>query len=261
MMLRTWELTNTRYLLGLGDGLVDLLNAKIDPEKKRFRLMQPFNIVQKPDGPGIYPVDFTAVPATNGELAVIEFTGALPRVSLYSNWQVNTNDDATVKLLASPSFDPHKTVLVANPIPAPPTGDTSAASPGTVTIKPNYAPKRVELEADVKSPSVLLLDDKYSPHWHAWVNGEPAEMLRCNYIVRGLYLKPGHYDIVFRYQIPLHMFYISVAAVITFLGLSLWLGIEEHRAAQATATATSSAAGAKRPESSAAPAKAKPVKA
>jgi len=258
-MLRTWELSNTRYLLGLGDGLINALNTQVDPREKRFRLLQSFNIVQKPGGPGIYPVDFTAVPATNGDLAVIEFTGALPRASLYSNWQV-TNDDAALKLIASPDFDPHKTVLVANPIPAPPAGDTNnAASPGTVTIKPNYAPKRVELEADVKSPSVLLLNDKYSPHWHAWVNGQPAEMLRCNYIVRGLYLKPGHYDIVFRYQVPLIMFYISALAVIIFLGLSLWLGVDEHRTAQAATAPTSSPSGAKRAVP-AATAKGKPVK-
>ncbi len=256
-ILRTWELTNCRYLLGLGDGMVQALNEKLDPQEKRFRLLQPFSIVQKPGAPsdrGAYPVDFTTVPATNGELAVIEFTGALPRASLYSNWQV-TNDDAALKLLASPDFDPHKTVLVANSIPTPPPGNTNQSA-GTVTIKPNYQPKRMELEADVKSPSVLLLNDKFSPHWHATVNGQPAELLRCNYIVRGLYLQPGHYNIVFQYKVPLGLFYVSTLAVLMALGLSLWLGLDGRRAQQQLA-----ANGAKRAESPTPAAKTKPVKA
>jgi hypothetical protein len=236
---RTWELSNTRYLLGLR-GMVDVLNHDVDPQEKRFRLLETFNFAAKPDaprGPGLYPVDFTPIPATNGELAVIEFTGALPRAGLYSKWQVNTNDAETLKLLASPEFDPQKTVLVANPIPDPSPGSTDP-SPGTVTIKPNYEPKRIELEADVTSASVLLLNDKYSPHWHAYVNGQPAELLRCNYIARGLYLKPGHYNISFRYEVQLALLYVSTLAVAIFLGLFLWLGLDERRSRQPVSVGT-----------------------
>jgi hypothetical protein len=58
----------------------------------------------------------TAVTSTNGAYAVFDFTGALPRTKLYSSWMVITND-AALRLLASPDFDPHQTVLVANPSP------------------------------------------------------------------------------------------------------------------------------------------------
>ena len=59
----------------------------------------------------------TAVVSENGGYALFEFTGALPRAKLYSNWQVNTNDDATLKTLASTNFDPWQTVLVSMPLP------------------------------------------------------------------------------------------------------------------------------------------------
>jgi hypothetical protein len=222
--LRTWELTNTRYLLGLGPGMVEVLNEKLAPASKPFRLVQSFEVVAKPGGSGLYPVDYKAAPSPAGQLGVIEFTGALPRASLYSNWQVMTNDDTTLKTLASPAFDPHKTVLVADPISAPPPGNANAPA-GTVEIKPNYLPKRMELEADVKTPAVLLLNDKFTPHWHVWVDGQPKPLLRCNYIARGVYLEPGRHTVVFRYQIPLFTLYISVAAVITALGLCFWLAL------------------------------------
>jgi hypothetical protein len=228
---RTWELTNTRYLLGIGPGMVELLNQRIDPVERRFRILQRFNLAPKPDSPrtNYDMVDLTAVPSPSGELAVIEFTGALPRAGLYSYWQVVTNDDTTLRMLASPGSDPHKTVLVADPIPAP-QPDNSNTTAGTVEIKPNYLPKRMELEADVKTPSVLLLNDKFTPHWHVRVDGQPKPLLRCNFIMRGVYLEPGRHNIVFRYEVPLTALYISVAAVLTAVGLSLWLAVDRRRA-------------------------------
>jgi len=54
-----------------------------------------------------------------GHYAVFDFTGALPRALLYVNWQMSPNDQVTLTNLASPEFDPQRTVLVANPsIPA-----------------------------------------------------------------------------------------------------------------------------------------------
>ena len=56
---------------------------------------------------------------------VNEFTGALPRAKLYTNWQVVTNDQAALARLVDPAFDPSTTVLLATPPPAsPPTATT-----------------------------------------------------------------------------------------------------------------------------------------
>jgi hypothetical protein len=212
--LREWELTNTRYLLGLGEpGFVEALNQQVDPGKNRFRLLQPFDLAPKPGKIGQTAGEFTAVTNGPGHLGVIEFTGALPRAQLYSNWQVNTNDESTLALLGNPAFDVHQQVLVANPIPAPLPANTNQAA-GTVQIKDNYEPKRIELDTNVKVPSVLLLNDKFNADWKAWVDGKPEPILRANYIMRGIYLQPGQHDIVFRYEPPFGIFYVSLSAVI-----------------------------------------------
>ena len=78
-MLRTWELTSTRYLLGQGGaGFVDALDQQLDQHRGRFHIVQSFRLEPKPGTKGDSLTDYTAVPATNGELALIEFTGALP---------------------------------------------------------------------------------------------------------------------------------------------------------------------------------------
>jgi Bacterial membrane protein YfhO len=211
-MTRLWQLTNTRYLGGLAGGFVDSLNQQLDPVKKRFRLKLSFNFYQKPG------TDFIGLYLTNsGPFALIEFTGALPRAKLYSKWQVNTNEEKTLSKLADPAFDPTATVLVNDEIP-PPQSSATNGTPGQVEFV-RYAPKNIELKADAASGSVLLLNDKYDPAWHVWVDGKPAPLLRCNYIMRGVQVPAGQHVVRFRFQPSNTIFFVSLSAVI--LGLLL----------------------------------------
>ena len=231
-ILRTWELLNTRYVLGPGDpAVVEQLNQALDPAKKRFSIAkfpdgQPVRFNFEPRRPeldqSMQIVDYNLVPNTNGQLAVLEFAGALPRASLFSNWRADTNDYTTLSTLSDPNFDPHQTVLVSDPIAPPLTAD--AAQPGgTVQINTNYQPRRVELEADVKVPSVLLLCDRYNPKWVVTVDGQPAKLLRCNFIERGVLLPPGKHVVVFRFTGSITTFAVSLAGVVLALVLCGWL--------------------------------------
>jgi hypothetical protein len=220
LIARKWQLTNTRYLLGAA-GFLDTLNQQLDPEQQRFRIVQRFDVMPKP---GIEQVkkleELTAVPNDNGSCALFEFTGALPRAKLYSNWQVITNDDATLITLAAQNFDPTKIVLVSTNLPPPPANVTSENS-GTVEFK-SYAPKDIVLDSSSESASVLLLNDKFDPNWHVTVDGKPAELLRCNFIMRGVYLTPGAHTVEFQFKLPNGPLYVTLTAIavgIFLLGL------------------------------------------
>jgi uncharacterized membrane protein YfhO len=77
------------------------------------------------------------------------------------------------------------------------------------------------LRANAGSPSVLLLNDKYDPNWKVWVDGKPESLLRCNYLMRGVYVQPGPHTVEFRFEPPIGTFYVSLVAV--FVGF-LFLG-------------------------------------
>lgn len=210
-LTRMWQLANVRYIFGLTGGFVDAINKQLDPGKNRFHLHTAFSISKESqDGPYIVQTNST------GPFALIEFDGALPRAKLYSDWQVVTNDQATLEKLAEPQFDPFKTVLVTNEIPAPATNATNA-NPGTVEIT-DYHPKRVELTAKVETPSILLLNDKYNPDWNVFVDGKQKPLLRANFIMRAVQLDKGEHKIEFRFQPPLTMLYVSLAALAIGLG-------------------------------------------
>ncbi len=211
LVARRWQLTNTRYLLGAA-GFLDTLNEQIDPAQHGFRIVERFDIVPKP---GIYnPTrleELTAVLDTNGNYALFNFTGALPRAKLYSHWLVSTNDQATLSTLSSAGFDPDKEVLVSTPLPTSPAGATNQ-NPGTVNFA-SYAPSHITFNAQVVLPSVLLFNDKFDPDWRVLMDGQPVPLLRCNFIMRGVFLMPGSHTVEFIFKPVVTALYTSLAAI------------------------------------------------
>jgi hypothetical protein len=231
-LTRKWELSNTRYLLGPA-AFLELFNAQFDPGKSRFRILQRFGVGIKPGVTEFHQSleELTAFPNDNGDYALFEFTGALPRAKLYSNWQVNTNDQSVLKTLADLNFDPAKTVLVdtqSKNFPAIATNENT----GTVEFQ-SYTPKHIVLSAKATTPAVLLLNDKYAPNWRVTVDGKPAELLRCNFIMRGVYLPPGEHAVEFWFVLPNKPLYVTLSAVgVGFvLCVILWVSTRRKTAA------------------------------
>lgn len=203
---RLWELTNTRYILGLAGPFADVLNQQLDPARRSFRLVAPFAFEQTPAG-------YIAAKTNDaGPWGLIEFGGALPRAALYPRWQVSTNDQATLNTLADPAFDPHQVVLVNDPIPAPAAAGTNTAS--TPVTFASYAPKHIVLKAAAAAPSVLLLNDQFDRDWKVTVNGQPAPLLRCNYVMRGVQVPAGPVEVAFHFRPSLSGMKITLAAML-----------------------------------------------
>ena len=225
---RHWELTNTRWLLG-GTNDVAFFNRQFDPGKGRFTVATNFAVglrpgTKNPNAPGTE--DFTTQFNPAGQYSLIRFDGAMPRAKLYSDWQVQTNDAATLETLAKREFDPHATVLVNSPI-APTTAALGQAA-GEVSIQ-SYRPKEIRLTAQPAVESVLLLNDHWSPHWHVSVDGQAAELLRCNFVMRGVRLSPGSHEVVFRFQPPLTWLYVSLASLLGGFGLLGFIIVDERK--------------------------------
>ena len=205
---RLWELTNTRYILAPA-ALALALNQQEDP-RHTISVKTFLQVEKKADAPAAEDLgEMTAVPVADGPFALMEFSNPLPRAKLYSHWESPTNDDATLKTLISREFDPEQTVLVARDTPVgQPAGDPKL-EPGAVSIT-DYQPKRVTLLANAARPAVLLLNDRIAPDWRVWVDQKPAPLLRCNYLMRGVFLTPGEHTVEFRFQPPLTALYLSL---------------------------------------------------
>jgi hypothetical protein len=219
--IRLWQLTNTRYILASASG-VDLLNQRGNPYNLHFRIASFFNIAKKVPQPNDVG-DLTIEEGPKGAFAMTEFPDTLPRVKLYSNWEVPTNDAATLATLVTPAFDPAKTVLISPETPvSQPSPSAPAPDAGEATIA-DYHPKFIRIRADAKVPSVLLFNDRFAPNWEARVDHQQADILRCNYIMRGLFLSPGSHTIEFRYKPPLKTLFVTLCAIVAGIGVGGYL--------------------------------------
>ncbi|HYA79157.1 MAG TPA: hypothetical protein VED19_01450, partial [Candidatus Nitrosopolaris sp.] len=48
---------------------------------------------------------------------------------------------------------------------------------------------------------------------HVTINGRPATLLRCNFIMRGVFLPPGAHTVEFKFSLPHKPFYVTLTAL------------------------------------------------
>jgi hypothetical protein len=232
---RLWELTSTRYFVGQR-GFDDVLN-NLDNGRKRVRINTAFNFAPKASANkqqgGFGIDDITTDLTTNGNFNIMEFTGALPRVKLFNAWQIPPNDETTLQILRAQDFDPAQKVLVAPGESLPSAGpvSTNATSKADFT---KYAPKEFEVATESHAAGVLLVNDKYSPNWKVWVDGKPEKLLRCNFIMRGVYLPAGPHKVEFKYRPPVNSLYVTLSAMAAAVGLLGFLAFSRRELPKAS---------------------------
>jgi hypothetical protein len=146
---------------------------------------------------------------------VYENLPALPRAWVVNQYHV-ADAAGTLDLLVNGSVDPGK-VVVLDKIPG--VEPVSSEEPtGTASVK-SYGYNRINVEVNNNSPSILILSEVYYPDWKVKVDGQPAELLRANYILRAVALPAGEHEVVFEYDTSLLKKGVTVSA--TVLGLSM----------------------------------------
>lgn len=118
----------------------------------------------------------------------------LPRAFIAAHYEIIGTPSAILEKLTSENFDALQTVLleqdphIAQGVPAR----------GTVEIA-QYEPEQVELSVKMESPGMVVLSDTFYPGWHVEVDGTPAEILRADYLLRGVALTQGSHRVRFYY--------------------------------------------------------------
>lgn len=84
-------------------------------------------------------------------------------------------------------------------------------------------PNRIDLEIETPATAWLVLSEVWYPGWRAFLDGEPAPILRANYLFRAVQVPPGRHQVLMVYQ-PLSFWTgaaVSLLAVLILLALAL----------------------------------------
>ena len=169
-------------------------------------------------------------------MAIIEYTHALPRAKLFAHWETPGSGETTLATLLSTNFVPAQSVLLWTNTPVAQAPGDPMADAGAVEIT-DYHPKDIKLRAVAKLPAVLLLNERFSPSWSVLVDRQPAGLLRCNYIMRGVFLTPGEHTVEFRYHTSLRTLCVSLGGWAAGMLLAGWVFMRSrHANSQGTAS-------------------------
>ena len=181
-----------------------------------FRLLSVTDIAQDPDDPVV--ADPSLPLSYDGrDLRVYRTPRPLPRAGVVGAQRVAPTEEAQLAAVLEPGFDGRTTVVTERPLPGLAT--TPAGGPAGRARIVTYEPERVVVDATAARTAELVLTDVHYPGWKVTIDGEPADLHRVDYLLRGTTLPAGRHRVEFRYE-PLSWrvgWIISLAALIVLL--------------------------------------------
>jgi hypothetical protein len=148
-------------------------------------------------------------------------SNALPRAFIPRHVETVTNATERLQLLGSTNFNPREVAYVEMPLALP---EATNAQVGIV----DEIPTRITLSVQTATPSLVVLADLWDVGWHAYLNGQPAPILRVNHALRGVVILEGKYTLEFRYEPASFYRGILLAEAATAILLA-WLLIDIRR--------------------------------
>ena len=93
-------------------------------------------------------------------------------------------------------------------------------------------PNKIVTEVDLPAPALLILSEMWYPGWVAYDNGEPATILRTNYLLRGVWLDAGHHSVAWLYRPQSMNWGLRITSGAAFLSALVLVVLARRRAAR-----------------------------
>lgn len=124
---------------------------------------------------------------------------ARPFFYLVENGIVVPDEDAALQTIASPEFDPERSVVLES---TPGVSSNDPLSPDeTVTVDRFDAREGViRLTVNAKQPRILVVSQNFHPYWSADIDGKPVDLHRANYVWQALAIPAGTHTVNLTYH-------------------------------------------------------------
>ena len=145
-----------------------------------------------------------------------------PRVWLAQEIEKVTDQEAlqaikTGQLKGSLKFDPARSALVEG-IGESSHNEIDSQASATVT---ELRDTSMVVRTTSSQPAFLLTADAFYPGWKATIDGQPTQLYRVDYAIRGVVIPAGEHLVLFEYR-P-RSFYVGAAISVLSLGTLAWL--------------------------------------
>ncbi|RJP24740.1 MAG: hypothetical protein C4520_03410 [Candidatus Abyssobacteria bacterium SURF_5] len=151
-----------------------------------------------------------------------EFENFLPRAYAVERYEVREENNV-IDALNAADFDARETVVLEKQptLPSEPAADVFSWSVDELSRSPH----RVELRAQLSKPAIVVMNDFFDERWRAQVDGQQAEILRANYLMRAVVVPEGTHTVTFAYAPRSWPFALTLAGWCGVILLAAWVGV------------------------------------
>ncbi len=148
---------------------------------------------------------YFVVPNGQGGTAVQRNVAALGNAWFVDNYRLV--NDPNAEILALNDFDPAKTAIVNKEFAELLAGKDLALDSNSVITPVHqqpYNPDYLQYKTKTNKEQLAVFSEiYYKPDWFAYIDGERAEYIRVNYVLRAMVVPAGEHTIEFRNEAPL----------------------------------------------------------
>lgn len=205
---------------GISPLFLDSALSVIEPEKINPLAWELFAVRDVYTDWAELPVPSTIVAAgtdSAGEVNLHRLTNPRPFALLATRAALVGGDAHALELLRDPAFQPRLMVILDREPPL--TLPENADPDGSVRVI-RFAPEQIDLEVDAATNALVSISMVHYPGWQAFVDGQPAEILRAYGGMIALAVPAGSHQLTLIYQ-PLSYALGSVLTLTTLAGLAL----------------------------------------
>ena len=113
--------------------------------------------------------------------------------------EVKTVATADDEMTTLGKINPRNTAVVGEDFKAMVEGKTLCSDTSAIVVLQSYAPDELKYVAKTSSGGLALFSEVYYPQgWTATIDGQPAEIFRANWILRGLDIPAGEHVVEFK---------------------------------------------------------------
>ncbi|MCB9109602.1 MAG: YfhO family protein, partial [Anaerolineales bacterium] len=103
------------------------------------------------------------------------------------------------------------------------------STPTHFALRTMYSsPQSLSITIDTSTPALLILSEPDYPGWQATIDGQPAPILRADYILRAMPVPAGEHTVQLTFR-PLSFMIGAVISGITIITVVILLGLSYRR--------------------------------
>lgn len=156
-----------------------------------------------------------------------ENSQVLPWFYLASEVEILKDGEQVLERLRSGRIDPQRVALLEQELAVVLDGTGDPSGDRVEPLAYDLPGGLIRLQTYSDGPRVLVVSENYHTNWSVSVDGQQAEMLRVNYVWKGVVVPAGEHEVEFRYFSTTLAW--SRAATFLSLLLVVGIGIREYR--------------------------------